>query len=790
MLADIRYAFRSFLKTPGFTAIVLLTTALGIGANTAIFTVVNAVLLRPFPYDDPDSLVRVRAGSSYMDMQDWMQQAQSFSAAGGFRPQLFDYSGAQEAERLDGALVTGTALPLFGARTLMGRLIAPSDDVVGAEPVALISAQLWRSRLGADPATIGRQLTFNGTSYTIIGILDPGFSLPAMEADVFAPFLPAAGREATARGAHTLRAFLRLKPGVSIQQGQQEMDAIAVRLEQEYPETNHQMRFSLLPLADSVVGSIRPALMILLATVGLVLLIACVNVANLLIARGAARRGEFAVKAAIGASRGRLTRQLLTESLLLAVAGGALALVVAYWLTQAIVNLAPADVPRLDSITLDLRVLGFTALLSVITGVVFGVLPAWTGASVSLADASRASGRSTGSGTARGALLVVEFALALVLVVGAGLLLRSFMALTSKEPGFDTRGLVTANITLSAERYGNVQARTQLFDQLEERLQSLPGVRSVAFTTDLPIGGQPIFHNLAFEGRPVPAGSEPEVYYRGVSPGYFRALGISLLDGRPFSTQDRQGSPLVAIVNQSFVREYYPGEDALGRRIRWASGDGEWITIVGIVADVRALSLEQSEVPAVHVPYAQEQMPWRRWMDLAVRTEGDPLALTAALRAELARIDRTVPLARVRSMDQVISASVADRTFNLFLLGGFALLALTLAAAGTYGVMSYTVVQRTRELGVRMALGARRWDVLRLVVGRGMALASVGIVIGAIAALVLSRAIADMLFEVTATDPLTLMVAALVLLASAAAASFIPARRAMRVDPLIALRSE
>jgi putative ABC transport system permease protein len=790
MLADIRYAIRSFRKTPGFTVIVVLTAALGIGANTAIFTVVNAVLLRPFPYDDPDSLVRVRRGSSHPDMQDWVQQAQSFSAIGGFRAQLFDYSGDAEAERLDGALVTGTALQLFGARTLMGRVIEPADDRVGAAPVAAISARFWRSRLGSDPAIVGRRLTFNGATYTIVGVLDSGFSLPAMEADVFAPYLPAAGREATARGAHTLRAFLRLKPGVAIGQAQQEMDAIALRLQQEHPETNHEMRFPLQALGESVVGSIRPALMILLATVGLVLLIACVNVANLLIARGAARRGELAVKAAIGATRARLTRQLLTESLLLAAAGGVLALVVAYWLTQAIVGLAPADVPRLDSVALDVRVLGFTALLSLVTGVIFGVLPAWTGASVSLADASRASGRSTGAGAARGALLVIEFALALVLVVGAGLLLRSFVALTSKEPGFDTRGLVTANITLSGERYGDIPARTLLFQQLEERLRARPGVSDVAMTTDLPIGGLPIFHNLAFEGRSMPAGTEPEVYYRGVSPGYFRALGISLLAGRPFAPQDRPGAPLVAIVNQSFVREYYPDADPVGRRIRWASGDGTWITIVGVVADVRALSLDQSEVPAVHVPYAQEQMPWRRWMDVAVRVEGNPLALTSALRAELAGIDRTVPLARVRSMDQVIAVSMADRRFNLFLLGGFALLALILAAAGTYGVMSYTVVQRTRELGVRMALGARRRDVLKLVVGRGMALAAVGVAVGAGAALLLSRLIADMLFEIPARDPFTMVVSALTLLLSAAAASYIPARRAMRVDPLVALRSE
>ena len=521
------------------------------------------------------------------------------------------------------------------------------------------------------------------------------------------------------------------------------------------------------------------------------LLIACVNVANLLIARGAARRGEMAVRAAIGATRGRITRQLLTESLMLAGAGGILGLMVAYGLTQAIIGLAPADVPRLESATLDLRVLGFTALISVATGVVFGVLPAWTSASVSLADAARTGGRTTvAPDRARSALMIAEFALAVVLVIGAGLLLRSFIALTSQQTGFDSAGVLTANVTLSGQRYADVTPRTQLFEQLEERLRAIPGVRAVAMTTDLPIGGMPIFHNLAFEGRPMPPGAEPEVYYRGISPGYFQAMRIPLVSGRHFTRQDRPGSPLVAIVNQSFVREYFPGGNPIGRRIRWASGDGTWITIVGVASDVRALSLDRSEVPAVHVPYAQEQMPWRRWMDLTVRTDGQALRIAPAIRAELARIDRSVPLTRVRSMDQVIAASTADRRFNLFLLGGFAVLALLLATAGTYGVMSYAVAQRTRELGVRMALGARPADVVRLVVGRGMALASVGVVIGLAAALALSRVVTDMLFLVTATDLMTFAGSAAVLLVSAGAASYMPARRAMRVDPLAALRSE
>ena len=789
MMRDLRYAVRSFLKTPGFSLIVVLTLALGIGANTAIFTVVNAVLLRPFPYNDPDTLLRVRRGSSHADMQDWISQTQSFSAIGGFRGQLFDYNGGSEAERLDGVLVTGGVLRLFGARPAAGRLIEAADDRLGTERVAMISAAFWRTRLGSDPSVIGKRLSFNGHGYTIVGILDPGFELPATRADVFAPFIPEAGREADARGAHTLRAFVRLKPGATAQQAQKELDALAIRLEQEYPRTNQDMRFPLQSLDESVVGPIRPALRVLLATVGVVLLIACVNVANLLIARGAARRDEMAIRAAVGASRARIARQLMTESLLLAVTGGTLGLAIGWWLSTAIVGLAPADTPRLGTAALDVRVLGFTAFVSLLTGLVFGLLPAWSSASA--ADAARAGSRTTGrGGRARAALMIIEIALALILVVGAGLLLRSFIALTGQKIGFDISGLVTGNITLSAARYDDVAARTRVFQELEERVRALPGVRAVALTTDLPVGGQPIFHNLAFEGRPVAPGTEPEVYYRGISPGYFDALGVSLIKGRAFGRDDRGGSPLVAIVNESFARQYYAGEEIIGRRIRWASGDGAWITIVGVASDVRALSLDQAEVPAVHVPYAQELMPWRRWMDVAVRVDGSPSGFVKALRAELGAIDQNVPIARVRSMDEVIAASMADRRFNLFLLGGFAVLALALAAAGTYGVMAYAVLQRTRELGVRIALGARPSDVLRLVVGRGLGVACAGIAIGLAGAYALSRVISGMLFQVGPTDFMTFAGSALVLLLAAALASYLPARQAMRIDPLQALRSE
>ena len=789
MRQDIRYALRSFRGSPGFTAIVLATIALGIGANTAMFSVVNAVLLRPFSYADEDSLLRVRRGTSYPDLQDVATRATTLAGIEGHRAQLFDYTTGSDAERLDGMLATGRMLQMFGVTPAAGRLIAPEDDQPNAARVVMLSSGFWRSHFGSDPSVIGRPLSLSGESYTVIGVLPASFAFPLGRADVVAPFMRDAGREATSRGAHTLRAFVRLKPGRTATAAQRELDGIAQALEREYPETNNEVRFVLQELRESVAGGVREPLMILLATVGFVLLIACVNVANLLIAKAATRREELALRVAIGASRGRIIRQVLTESLLLALGGGALGLAVAWWLTRAIVGIAPeGTVPRLESAAIDGTVLAIACAMTLVTGLLFGLLPAWTSAST-VADATRAGTRAVKGGRMRSALLVVEVAMALVLVVGAGLMLKSFSALMAQRPGFDTNQLLTGNVTLNGPRYGSVLERARFWDAFEERMRAIPGVREVALTTDLPIGGLPVFHNLVFEGKPMAPGTEPEVYYRGVNDRYFTAMGIPLLKGRGFSATDRNG-PLVAVVNDAFVRQYYAGEEVLGRRIRWASGTADWVTIVGVAADVRGLSLDQAEVPAVHVPYAQEANPWRRWMDVALRVDGNTAGLAPVLRREILALDRNVPVARVRTMDEVVSASVADRRFNLLLLAAFAGIALALAAAGIYGVMSYLVIQRTREIGVRLALGATPGDVVRLVTGRAALLASIGIGIGLVAAAGLSRFIQTMLFSVESTDLTTFAVSAGVLLTAAVSAAFVPARRAARLDPLKALRSE
>ena len=791
MFADLRYIARSLSRLPAFTLLVIATLAIGIGANTAMFSVVNAVLLAPFPYPDADALMRLEAGTSYPDLEDLSAQSRSVTGFAGFRAQMFDYASGDAAERIDGAVVTGGMLPLLGARAVSGRLIEQEDDRVGASRVVVVSSAFWRTRLAASPAVVGSSLSLSGETYTVVGVLEPEFSLPAMHADIIAPFAPLVGRERTARGAHTLRAFGRLAPGVTREAAQQELDAIAARLRREYPATNTDVDFPLLRLREHVGSGVRQPLLMLLATVAFVLLIACVNVANLLFARVSARRSELAVRAAIGATRGRLMRQLLLESLVLAGAGGALGLAVAWWLTQTIVALAPAEVPRLEGVAMDGRVLLYATLISIATGLLFGTLPAWSSASASLADAARAGTRGSRAGNrVRSILLVAEIALACVLLVGAGLLLRSFAGLIAQPPGFETANLLTGNVTLNGPRYATPVSRARFWEQVEERFRALPGVEEVALTSDLPIGGAAVFHNLAFEGKPVAPGTEPEVYYRSINDAFFRAMRIPLLKGRLFNSSDREAGPLVAVVNETFARQYYPGEEVLGKRIRWAAGVGNWITIVGVVADVRGLSLDLAEVPAVHMPLAQEQNSWRRWIDIAVRTNGDQAALAPMLRREIARVDRHVPIVRIRAMDDVIAASVADRRFSLVLLGGFALISLLLAAAGTYGVMANLVAQRRREVGVRMALGASPADVFRLIVGRGMSLAAAGVGAGLVAAALLTRVIETMLFGVGRLDAPTFVAVVGILLAAAAAASYWPARRAASTDPLVALRSE
>jgi len=789
-MSDLRYALRAFVKTPALTAVVLLTLALGIGANTAMFSVVNAVLLEPLPYPRAEELVRVRRGSSFPDMRDWAAQARSFSSVAGYRPQLFDFDTGDVPERTDGAFITGGLFQQLGARPRLGRLIDERDQAAGSPHVVVVSERFWRTRLGGSPDAVGRSVSFNGTTYQLLGIVASGFELPGDKADVFAPFYAENPQEAEARGAHTLRGLLRLKPGLTLPAAQSEMDALAGRLEQAYPATNRQVRFVLQPLNDSLVGTMQTALWILLGTVGFVLLIACANVANLLIARAAARRTEMAVRIALGASPARLGRQLVSESLLLAGAGGVLGLAVAYSLTRAIASLAPDSLPRVDRVALDGKVLLFTLAASIVTGLLFGVVPSFIASRGALADATRGGARVSPRQRVRSMLMIAEIALALVLVSGSGLLLRSFSVLLAQPLGFEADHLLTGNIKFSAARYRDIGARTRFFDELQRVLESTPGVSAVGLVTEMPIGSDPLMHNLAFEGRAMAQGTEPEVFYRGISAGYFKALGLPLLRGRTFAASDTATSTPVAIANEAFAREYYTGADVIGQRVRWVSGSRDWITIVGLVPDVRGVSLDTGEVPALYIPYAQERNWWRMWMDVVVRTSGEPAAFTAELRSAPARVDRTIPIAHVRPMSTVVATSMADRRFNLFLIGAFALLAIVLAAEGTYGVMAYLVTQRYHELGIRAAMGAGPGDIMQLVVGHALALGTAGAAIGLVAWWGVARVLQGMLFGVTAADPAALIGATATLLVMTLLACYGPARRAARVDPLVVLRSE
>ncbi|HEV8254183.1 MAG TPA: ABC transporter permease [Vicinamibacteria bacterium] len=793
---DLRLAARLLAKSPGFTLAATLTLALGLGANTAMFSVVYAVMLRPLPYAQPDRLVRVRGGSSYPDLADWTSQAQSFEGFGAYRPHFYDQAGAEGAERIEASLVTGDLMRILRAKAALGRPLQAEDDRPGGEKVVVVSHSFWRRRMSGEADAVGRSVTFAGGTYRVIGVMPPSFRLlEADKAELWAPVRVESAQEAEARGAHTLWAVGRLRDGVSLEAAQAEMDAVARRLAEAHPDENKDRRFVLMPLHDFLVRGARPALQVLLGAVAFLLLIATTNVANLLLARAASREREIAIRASLGASRWRLLRQLLCESLLLVALGGAAGILVAAWISELVVRLGPADVPGLDSVSLDLRVLAFTAGVSLLAALLFSLAPWLHACQVSLLGSLKEGGR-TGEGQVRhrvrNALVVSELALALVLLVGAGLLLRSLHRLQSIDPGFDPSRLFTFDLTLPMESYHDIPKRTRLYESVLTDLATLPGVEKVAAGSELPFGTGMIYHNFVVEGRPpLPVGTEPEIYSRSVSPEYFATLGIALVRGRGFSRADDAGAPPVVVINEAAARAHFAGEDPIGRRIAWARATPlVWMTIVGVVGDVRASGTGREEVPAVYAPIAQESRPWKTWMTVAIRSSLPPSVLLPAVKRAVARVAPAVPVTRPRTMDELMAASAVARRFNLLLLGAFAALALALAAVGVHGVISYAVGHRIHEVGVRVALGATPRDILRLVVGQGFVLAAGGAVLGSVAALGLSRFVSGMLFGVRATDPVTFAGVAALLVAVALLACYLPARRALRVDPVVALRYE
>jgi putative ABC transport system permease protein len=802
---DLKYGIRMMRKNPAFTAAAVIALALGIGANTAIFSVVNSVLLRPLAYQEPDRLVMVwennfRRGNdrnviSPANYFDWKAQNSVFSdiAAFAFFTSPLTLSAGGDRVEIKAQLVTWNFFSVLGVQPALGRAILPSEDLPNAPRVVVISDGLWRRQFGSDPSLVGRNITLNGESFSIIGIMPPRFQFALREAEVWTPVQLDPARNYREKSGRWMQAVARLKPSVSLPQARSEMNAIAARLSQQYPEFNKRWGVNLVPVEEQIVGDVRRPLLILLFAVGFVLLIACANVANLQLARAAARQREISIRASLGAGRWRVVRQLLTESIALALFGGIAGLLLAKWGLDALIAASPDDLPRLHEISIDRTVLFFTSALSLLTGVVFGLVPAF-GASggiamESLREGGRGSLGSRGSTRIRNILVVAEVALSLVLLAGAGLLIHSFARLQNVDPGFREDNLVTFKLE-SPRGDGEDNGRTnRFFTQAVEQLRQTPGVRSVSAINFLPFGGLRSATSFVIEGRPAPsAGEKPGTDVRVIVPGYFRTMGIPLLRGRDFENRDNDpAAPLRFVVNQAFARQFFPKEEVLGKRISVSMGDanppGE---IIGVTGDMKDISLDKQPVATVYYPYAH--LPWGS-MIMVARAGQNP-ETAAALKAAVAALNPAQAVPEIRAMGLVIGETLTRPRFYMLLLAVFAGLAATLAAVGIYGVISYMVTQRTHEIGLRMALGAKKGDVLNLVVGSGALLGAIGIGIGLAAGLAVTRTMTSLLFEVQPYDISTFAAVAVALGAVTLLAAYLPARRAARVDPMIALRHE
>ena len=799
---DLAYALRRLAEAPGFSLIAVATLALGIGANGAIFSVVNAVLLRPLPFGEPDRLVRVAqlwqgrptvySPQNFLDTQ---KAAQSFDSLAVFDEGGMHLTGRGRPVRLDGAEVSASFFDVLKVRPALGRGFAAEENEPGHTKVAILGHRLWRERFGADPAAVGQTMQLERETYTVVGVAPPGFSFPE-GAELWTPMLYDARFRTQSRGAWYITVIGRLRAGVSVAHAREEVATIAARLAHQYPDADEGVGATVIPLQESLVGGSRRALLVLLGAVGLVLLIACVNVANLLLARVAARETELAVRSALGAGRARLLRQLLTESMVLALLGGAAGLLLATFSLEGLLGLEPQGVPRLAEVRMDRAVVAFAALLSILTGLVFGSVPALHMMRRATAQSLREGGRGVLGGRGhrlRGGLVVSQIALAMVLLAGAGLLLRSFAHLRHVDPGFRPGSALTFRVTLPESAYKEDPSQIAFYRDLAARLAALPGVQSVGAISGLPLSG--VHFNLSFEvkGRaPLPPAQQPTMEVRVVSADYFKAMGIPVLRGRGLTAADDARAPQAVVLSRSAVRRHFPGEDAMGKAIvlGWGRGPGEPRAggeVVGIVGDVKDHGLAEENPPEIYLPYPQRTV---QAMDVVLRTSVPPRSLLPAAEAVVRDLDPELPVARVATLDEVVARSISEPRFYMVLLGSFAGLALFLAALGLFGVMSYAVVQRSREIGIRVALGAHPHDVLGMVLRHAMTLALAGVVGGLLGALALSRLLGRLLFELSPTDPGTLAGVALLLSLVALAASYLPARRATRVDPLIALRSE
>ncbi len=805
LLHDVRYGWRALRARPGFTLVAVVALALGIGANTAIFSVVYAVLLRPLSYPAPARLVWLwesNPGSgikneptSIPNFRDWRSQNQSFEELTGWARTMVVLNGDGEPERLPGAAVVGNFFTTFGVPPILGRGFRGEENTPGQNRVVVLSHSFWQRHFGSDGNISGRTVTLNGNPHTIVGVMpahfkhpDPGAVVPP---DLWLPL--AIDASADGRRGDFLRVVGRLKPGVSVEQANAEMARLTARLAVEYPGANAGWTTTAMSLHQRFTGDLQKPLLLIMSAVAFLLLIACANVANLLLARAATREREIAIRSALGARRGRLLRQLLTESTLLALTGGVVGLLLAVWGIDALLAFAPENLPRLDEAGLNYRVLGFAIGLSLMTGLIFGIVPALSATRVNLNASLKEGGRGSGD-SRRGALLrdfvaVAEVAVALMLLVSAGLLIRSFLSLQQTDPGFTAERVVTTQVLLPRNKYPEGPQISSFYDQLLERLRALPGVEAAGAIDAIPLGGGGNVLAFSIEGRPAPPPEQvvdAEAY--AVSPGYFATFGIPLTRGRDFSDRDGSGTPGVTIINETMASRYFPGEDPIGRRISLADGQtGPWLTIIGVVKDVKHIDLSAPPYPQMYGSYRQNPA---RILSLVARTRGPAAGSAPAIRELVKSLDRDLPLAKVTTMEEVLADSIARPRFNAFLISIFAGVGMLLAGVGIYGVISYGVTQRVHEIGVRLALGATRSDVLKLVLGKGLKLAIAGVVIGLILATIMGRFLSSLLFGVGERDALTFIGVSALIVVVALLACYLPARRATKVDPMVALRYE
>jgi predicted permease len=802
---DIRQGLRGFLKHPGFTAIIVITLAIGIGASTTMFSVVNTVLLRRLPYPNADRVVAIqelgadgkRVQVTAANFLDWRAQNTVFQHLAAIKSTTANLLLADQAERISLAVTSANFFDVLGAQPQYGRLFNPEDEQAGHQSIVVIGDSLWRRQFSTDPNAVGKAVTLDGKTYTIVGIAPNGFQYPDKTEAWLPPLRLAPELNETmdvtqARGMGYLSAVALLKPGVSLAQAGSEMEAITARLREQFPHTNNNRFNRVVSLHDHLIGETHTMLWLLFGAVTFVLVIACANVANLLLANAASRQKEISIRVALGASRWRVVQQVLTESTMLALVGGAVGLLLSFWGLPLITRLLPQDFPRLQEIAIDWRVLSFSLVASVMTGILFGLAPALQSLKADIQEAIKEGGRGTSSGIRktrlRSALIVSEVALSVVLLAGAGLLFRTFLHLQAVNTGFAPQHVMTFRLSPSGANYRRDADYTSFYDRTVQRISAIPGVEAVGTINTLPLAKGPTFR-FRIEGRAALTPDKwPAANYRIVSPDYFRAMNVPLLQGRPFTEQDREGAPLVALINEAIARRDFGNENPLGKRVSFGgNGPPIWFEIVGVVANVRNLELRDEPAPEIYLSYLQDQF---QGTSFVIRSAVQPASLMTSVRQAVQEVDKSVPVADIQTMDDIVSEAVAQPRFNLFLLGLFGCIALALSGAGIYAVTAYTVTQRTHELGIRLALGAQVGDVLRMILRQGMVVISAGMLLGLVVSFGLMRLLKSLLFGVSATDPLTFVGITLVLMLVALLACYIPARRATKVDPLIALRYE